>query len=131
MTFRKYGGDGLPELMPGNGVAEDAVGDGSFRGAVSAEQGGGEMGMQDGWQDKAEFERQQEVVRGDVGERDTAVDGGFEEDGAVVPRVRTTWGSEDKEARKKAKKERAKNLKREKAARELKEKRENDAAEQG
>lgn len=114
LTFRKYGGDGLPELM-GDGVAEGAGESTSYE-----EHGGVEM--QGEWQDKAEFERQQEVVQGDVGKRDNAVDGGFEEEGGVVPRVKATWGFEDKEAKKKAKKERIKKLRMEEAARKQREK---------
>lgn len=117
LTFQKYGGDGLPELMP-NGVAEDADND-AFGDLLSKEQE--DVEMQGEWQDKAEFERQQGVVQGDIGKRDNAVDGGFEEDGAVVPRVKATWGPGDKEAKKKAKKERTKRHQMEKAAREQRE----------
>lgn len=113
LTFQKYGGDGLPELMP-DGVVEGA-GEDVHQGSSYDEQGGLEMESE--WQDKAEFERQQEVVQGDIGKRDNAVDGGFEEDGAVVPRVKATWGPEDKEARKKAKRERLKKIRLENAAR--------------
>lgn len=105
LTFRKYGGDGLPGLMP-NGVAED-VGDYANWGG-SAYKGQGGVEMEGEWQDKAEFERQQEVVQGEIGRRDNAADGGFEEEGGVVPHVKATWGSGDKEAKKKAKKERRK-----------------------
>lgn len=114
VTFRKYGGDGLPGLMP-DGVAEDV-------GGYTAPIEHGDVEMQGKWQDKAEFERQQEVVQGDIGKRDNAVDGGFEEEGGVVPRVITTWGSEDKEAKKKAKKERLKKLRTENNARRQREK---------
>ncbi len=113
LTFQKYGGDGLPELMP-TGIAEDA-GD-----HIYEEQGGVEMEGE--WQDKAEFERQQEVVQGDVGKRDNAADGGFEAEGGDVPRVIATWGSKDREARKKAKKERTKKSQIENMARKQREK---------
>lgn len=113
LTFQKYGGGGLPELMP-NGVAEDA--------GVHIYQEQAGVAMEGGWQDKAEFERQQEVVQGDIGKRDNAADGGFEEDGGTVPRVKATWGSKDKEARKKAKKERNQKLRKENAARMQREK---------
>ncbi|KAM0795487.1 hypothetical protein BDR22DRAFT_976943 [Usnea florida] len=94
------GGEGGAEMrvLP-NGGAEE-VGEYSFEG-----QGDMEPGVDGGWQDKAEFERQQDVLQGDVGKRDNAVDGGFEE-GAVIPQVKSTWLPGDKEARKKAKKER-------------------------
>lgn len=106
LTFRKYGGDRLPELMP-NSVAKD-VGEYAHWGISQKEQGGAEMEGE--WQDKAEFERQQEVVQGEIGKRDSAADGGFEEEGGMVPHVKATWGSVDKEARKKAKKEKRKQL---------------------
>ena len=92
--------------MP-NGVAED-VGEYSFRGGSYTEQGGEEMEGE--WQDKAEFERQQEVVQGEIGRRDNAADGGFEQEGGVVPHVKATWDSQDREAKKKAKKGRRKKL---------------------
>ena len=118
LTFRKYGGDGLPELKP-NGIAEDASEhihwDASYK-------EGGNVDMEGEWQDKAEFERQQEVVQGDIGKRDNTVDGGFEEEGSSVPRVITTWGPEDKDAKKKAKKERIKKYQKERAAQKQKEK---------
>ena len=110
------GGEGGPELMVlPDGVAEE-VGEHSFGG-----RGDGEPGVDDGWQDKAEFERQQEVVQGDVGKRDNAVDGGFEEEGAVIPHVKTAWLPGDKEARKKAKKERNRINQLEKIARQQRE----------
>ena len=113
LTVRKYGGDdGLPGLMP-DGVAERA-GEEIDRGPSDEGQAGVEMGG--GWQDKAEFERQQDVMQGDVGKRDNAVDGGLEEEGGVVPRVKATWGPEDKVAKRKAKKERLKKSRMEKAA---------------
>ncbi len=111
-TFRKYGGDGLPELMT-NGVAEDAN-EHLHLDPSSTEQG--DVEMEGEWQDKAEFERQQEVVQGEIGKRDNAADKGFKE-GGHVPRVKTTWGpGEDKEARKKAKKEKKKQFQKEKHA---------------
>ncbi|CAF9910466.1 MAG: hypothetical protein ALECFALPRED_006604 [Alectoria fallacina] len=111
--FQKYGGDGLPELMP-DGVAEDAGGRG-HRGSLDNEQG--DVEMEGEWQDKEEFEREQEVVQGDIGKRDNAVDDGFEEEEGVVPRVKATWGPQDREARKRAKKERLKRVRMENDAR--------------
>ena len=116
LTFQKYGGDGLPGLMP-NGVTEDA-GEQAYWDSSYKEQGGAEMEGE--WQDKAEFERQQEVVQGEIGKRDTAVDGGLVEEGGVVPRVKATWGFEDKEAKRNAKRERRKTL--QEAARKQREK---------
>ena len=116
-SVREEGGDGAPGLVTPGGAGGDAGGRGD--GGSYGGQGGGEVGGE--WQDKAEFEREQEVVRGDVGKRDSAVDGGFEEEGGAVPRVKATWGPTDKEARKKAKKDRHQQLKREKAAKQQRE----------
>lgn len=118
LTFRKYGGNGLPDLMP-TGVAED-VSNHVHRGSFTEEQGDVEVAGE--WQDKTEFERQQEVVQGDIGKRDNAIDGGFEDEGGLVPRVIATWDPIDKEARREAKKERNKKIKKENAARMLREK---------
>ena len=119
LTFEKFGGEGLPELMPGN--AENPVGimDESQKqypnGAVENE-----------WQDREEFEREQEVVEGDIGDRDNDIDGDFEEEGGKVPKVKTisTKSMKEKEERKKAKKERNKQ---QKASLEARRKRERDA----
>lgn len=119
LTFRKYGGDGLPDLMA-NGVAQD-VGEYGSWGSSYKEQGAA-TGMEGEWQDKAEFERQQEVVQGEIGKRDNAVDGGFDDEGGIVPRVKATWDSGDKEAKKKAKKERRKRLQAESEAQRWREK---------
>lgn len=101
------GGSGFKEGQGDDDVVVEEVGGG----------GGGE------WQDKAEFERQQEVVRGGVGKRDSAVEGGFEgEGGGHVPRVKTTWGPGDKDAKRRAKKERRKKYQLEEAARRQREK---------
>ena len=118
LTFRKYGGNGLPELMP-NGVAEDAS---EYVRRDASYKDNGNVDMEGEWQDKAEFERQQEVVQGDIGNRDNTADGGFEEEGSSVPRVITTWGPEDKAAKKKAKKERIKKYQMERAAQKQREK---------
>ena len=120
LTFRKYEGDELPELMP-NGVAED-VGDNGYWGSTSYKEKGGAAEMEGEWQDKAEFERQQEVVQGEVGRRNNAVEGGFEEEGGIVPRVKATWDSGDKDAKRKAKKERRKKLQAEAEAQRRREK---------
>ena len=122
LTFQKYGGDGLSELMR-NGVAEDAS-QYARQDIPYKEQGDEEMEGE--WQDKAEFERQQEVVQGDIGKRDNAVDGGFEEEKGFVPHVKTTWDG-DKEAKRKAKKEKRKKYQ---AERDVRIQREKDA-EQG
>lgn len=79
--------------------------------------------MEGEWQDKLEFERQQEVVQGDVGKRNNAVERGVEENGGGnVPRVKSTFRPEDKGARKHAKKERRKKERKEVEAQRQKEK---------
>lgn len=132
LTLRKDGGDGLPGLMMtmmvaadgGGGAGGGGAGEDGRDGASSSKEMGDvvEMGGGGEWQDKAEFERQQEVVRGDIGKRDSAVEGGFEEEGGYVPRVKTTWGPGDKDAKKKAKKDRRKKHQMEDAARRQREK---------
>ena len=62
LTFEKFGGEGLPGLMPNGGVmgsGKDAVG--------GAKEGSLNLGKEGGWQDKEEFEREQEVVQGSLG----------------------------------------------------------------
>ena len=114
----KYGGDGLPELMS-NGVAKDTS-EHVHRDTSHKEQR--DVEIEDEWQDKSEFERQQELVQGDIGKRDNAVDGGFQEEEGYVPRVKATWGPGDKDAKKKAKKERKKKLQMERNAQKQREK---------
>lgn len=60
----------------------------------------------DGWQDKEEYEREQYVVQGDIGERDNGVDGGFEREAGQVPKIKASKVRKDVDSRKKAKKER-------------------------
>ena len=103
LTFEKFGGDGLPELSPGHAKNPVAIVGGrqmvDSNGAVEGE-----------WQDKEEFEREQEVVGGDIGDMDNAIEGGFEEEGGRVPMVKSVSAKsvKEKEERKKAKKERQK-----------------------
>ncbi|KAK0516534.1 hypothetical protein JMJ35_001137 [Cladonia borealis] len=118
LTFEKFDGDGLPELILGNAENSVATVDGSqmeqHTGAVEGE-----------WQDKEEFEREQELVEGDIGDRDNAVEGGFREEGGKVPMVKaiSTKSLKEKEERRKAKKERQK----QRASLEARRKRERDA----
>ena len=119
LTFEKLGEDGVPDLTTGNAENPGATVGGSqmehHNGVVEGE-----------WQDKEEFEREQELVEGDIGDRDNAVEGGFEEEGGKVPMVKTTStkSMKEREERKKAKKERKKQLK---ASVEARRKRERDA----
>ncbi|KAL2057229.1 hypothetical protein ABVK25_002282 [Lepraria finkii] len=105
--------------MPNSGVLE--TGEEAVGGAI---EGQPNLDMEGEWQDKEEFEREQEIVQGELGNREDGVDGGFEEEGGQVPRVRATKSSNEIEERKKLKKERRirerKNL-------EAKRKREKDA----
>ena len=66
------------------------------------------------WQDKEQFEREQDIVQGELGARDNASHSGHERDGGDVPKVKATVTSEDKDARKRRKKERKKREQREK-----------------
>ena len=119
LKFEKLGGDGLPELMPGKAEQPLATVAGS-----QIEQPNGALESE--WQDKEEFEREQEVVGGDIGDRDNAIEGGFEEEGGKVPMVKTvsTKSMKEKEERKKAKKEKRKE---QQASKEARRKREKDA----
>ena len=63
------------------------------------------------WQDKEEFEREQDVVEGEIGVRDNAVhrsNSGYAQDGDHVTNVKATLSAKDKDARKKRKKQREK-----------------------
>lgn len=75
-----------------------------------------------GWQDKAEFEREQGIEQGEVGERNKAVGG--RADGISVPKVGVEGAKVDldKEARKRKKKERRLQVRKESTAKKLKEK---------
>ena len=117
--FDKFGGDGLPEFM--RGKAEHPV---ATTGGSQIEHPNGAAESE--WQDKEEFEREQEVVGGDIGDRDNAVEGRFEEEGGQVPTVKTvsTKNMKEKEGRKKAKRERRKQ---QQASLEARRKRERDA----
>ena len=110
LSLAQFGGDGLPAFQQ---PSQDKVG---------AEQSES-MGVT-GWQDKAEFEREQEVVEGEIGSRGNAVlshDDTVEEQEQEVVRdemrskVNTTLSREDMvEQRKREKKARRKQERREK-----------------
>lgn len=117
LSFTQFGGEGLPDLQVS--LQNDGVGPETTRAVDVDKQGPDpEMGVE-GWQDKVDFEREQEVVEGEIGEGSEAVIVGSRED-VDVPRVAATG---DKEARKQNKK-----LKRQKERRaaEEKKKREKD-----
>jgi len=67
---------------------------------------------EDGWQDKAEFEREQDTAVGEVDERAEAIVVDAEED-VNVPAVKTSKSTADKDARKQKKKEKRMKEKRE------------------
>jgi len=98
LTFKKFGGQGLPELMPTENGFQELTNEGVGEVPSSSEDVG------EGWQDKMEFEREQEVVQGEIGKRDNAADGG--RDTRNVPTVEPTKTTADKEKRKKRKKQR-------------------------
>lgn len=98
LTFEIYGGQGLPGLMPTENGFHDVT-KGGVGGAPASSEGVGE-----GWQDKIVFEREQEVVQGEIGKRDHAADGGC--DARNVPTVEPTKTTADKEERRKRKKRR-------------------------
>lgn len=64
-----------------------------------------DLEMEGEWQDKEEYEREQEIVQGEIGERHNA-EGDFEQEGGEVPRLRAAKDKREVEDRKKAKKER-------------------------
>ena len=105
LTFEKYGGEGLPDMMVmGKHLPRSTSDrlDGGLNGSISGPVGGGDGEIE--WQDKTEFEREQDVTQGEIGERDNAVgDGG---DGYRVPNVEVTKTTADKDERKRRKKER-------------------------
>ena len=114
LTLEKYGGEGLPDLMFTENCFQDLLPE------VSGQPLGDGNGAGEGWQDKMEFERQQEVVQGEMGERDNA--GGQGRDALRVPRVEATKTTADKEDRKKRKKRRRQQERREEEAKKQREK---------
>lgn len=117
LTFSKLGGQGLPNLQAG---APGPISGTGRRGGVNGEKG---AAGEEGWQDREEFEREQEVVVGGGGRGEEMMKRGK---GSGV-RVRVLEGEDDdrpigggvmpaenKEDRKKRKKERRQNEKREK-----------------
>lgn len=78
-----------------------------------------EQAAQEGWQDLSEYEREQGVEVGEIGDRSNFVGSGgdapdVQATGEEVGEKRKLTAAEDKEARKKAKKERNKEFKRQK-----------------
>ena len=103
LSFSKFGGEGLPELQVGKdegGTSTDKAG--LAKGAVvdGQDQDVDMENAEEGWQDKSEFEREQEVTQGETGKRMPNVVEG------EVPNVRESKSTGDKEDRKKRKKQR-------------------------
>lgn len=98
LTFERHGGQGLPGLMLTENGFHDMTSKGVGGAPASLE------GVREGWQDKIVFEREQEVVQGEIGKRDHVADGG--RDARKVPTVEPTKTTADKEERKKRKKRR-------------------------
>lgn len=117
LTFGKSEEPSLPRPITDNAVAgatEIPIG--------SSREGGHEVEGE--WQDKEDFERQQDVLQGEIGLRDNVVHGSHNGEGGQVPKVKATQSSGDKDAKRKAKKER---MKKEQAAREAQRKKEKAA----
>ena len=62
-------------------------------------------GNTEGWQEKAEFEREQDIEQGDIGERDNAAGAHADWAGAPNVRIEGVKSTVEKDARKKEKKE--------------------------
>lgn len=120
LDYEQYGGQGLPGLMPIPNGKPNGLADG-IEGAS-----GNANAADEGWQDKMEFDRQQDIVQGEIGDRDNAV--GERRDAQSVPMVAPTQSTGDKEERKRRKAERR--LQERKNA-EAKRKRDRDAEAEG
>lgn len=115
LTFENFGGQGLPDLM-----GEDAIAGATEKPIGEMERQG--QTLEGEWQEKEEFERQQEMVQGEIGERDNAPSGGFNQDNGRTPRVKVTKSNGQIDARREAKKERRKKGKVEREAKRRREK---------
>ncbi|MCJ1254994.1 hypothetical protein MMC24_002810 [Lignoscripta atroalba] len=123
---KKFGGEGLPDLHVGYyGVEGAGAGSGAGSGTKQTAAGLGrreddDAEMGDGeWQDRTEFEREQEVVEGEIGERNQAgVVGSIE--GGDVPTVERSKTTGDKVERKQRKRERRAKEKQEKEVKRMK-----------
>ena len=98
LMFEEFGEQGVPELMPTQNGFQGSLPEG-----LSGAAKGGD-GVEGGWQDRTEFERQQDIVQGENGKRHSAIGQG--RDTRNVPRVEATDTNADREKRKKRKKQR-------------------------
>ncbi|KAL8993807.1 MAG: hypothetical protein Q9188_007232, partial [Gyalolechia gomerana] len=111
LSFKNFGGEGLPELV------KDPIANGDGEGEKSR----GKTGMiqEADWQDKGEYERQQTIEHGDVGSRsndirDSDLDQRIGEAVGEIPAVKPAAGLSraGKTERKRKKKEKREQLKR-------------------
>ncbi|KAL9587373.1 MAG: hypothetical protein Q9212_000300 [Teloschistes hypoglaucus] len=94
LSFKAFGGEGLPNLM----------GNGTLDGDLTKQHGkeGEIQDFQEDWQDKDEYEREQAIEQGEIGQRnrafkDSTLDQGLHEDHAEVPAVKRAGGSKSVE----------------------------------
>ncbi|KAL9119941.1 MAG: hypothetical protein Q9187_003506 [Circinaria calcarea] len=105
LSFAQFGGEGLPDLQ----VELNRNNSASVKGQDVDPDGQGADG-EVGWQDKGEFEREQEITEGEIGERSQAVVQGSKEV-LNVPRVEKALTTGDKAERKRRKHEKRKEQK--------------------
>ena len=106
LSLKKYGGDGLPKMMD-----QASAGAKGFYEAQRDESQERQVKEEDlGWQDKAEFEREQDIEQGELGPRNNAVEGSGWQNGRPpqVPKVEVPMSAADKDERKRRKKEKRK-----------------------
>ncbi|KAI4135062.1 MAG: hypothetical protein LQ347_000987 [Umbilicaria vellea] len=107
LSFSKFGGEGLPDIQFGENGMKSTNRTSSAKGADADGQAlDADMeDVEEGWQDKSEFEREQNVTQGEVGQRmPNVVDG-------EVPNViesKSTGNKQDRKRRKKEKRMREK-----------------------
>ncbi|KAL8997886.1 MAG: hypothetical protein Q9169_002968 [Polycauliona sp. 2 TL-2023] len=104
LTFKNYGGEGLPALM-GNQASNARI-------THEDDQPTADQDYAQGWQDKAEYEREQAVEQGEVGSRSSAlgrpvINRRPDIGGGKIPAVGNAGaaGTLDKDDRKRKKKE--------------------------
>ena len=109
LSFTKFEGEYLPEpqtkLQKAVTSLNDASTNGSGEGATTPQL------LKEGWQDKADYEREQEITEGEIGSRVQAVFDGPED--TRVPHVHSAGNTGDKQERKQRKKEKRLKEKRE------------------
>lgn len=99
-TLAKRGGEGLPNTVGVDGLLRKLASD-DMEDPCTAAQSSGDGEVQ--WQDKTEFDREQEITQGEIEQRSNAVDDAG--DGQRVPNVEATKSTADREERKRRKKQ--------------------------